>query len=96
VRIKLMPDYDCSPLWWDNEPGKIGNIPPDELGLSEELAGDLWTWAGAFDATLNRDDPPKSGFSSVEAERGFYERGSQLAERVADELGAKAAVRYIP
>lgn len=41
--IKLMWDYDCSPLWWAGP--KIGNIEPEELNLSHSLCKRLWDWA---------------------------------------------------
>jgi hypothetical protein len=96
MRIKVMPDYDCHPLWWDAGSNEVGNIDPKELGLSNDLSGRLQDWAREFDETLNRDDPVRSGFSSPDAERGFLERGRQLARLVSDELGASASVRYWP
>ncbi|WP_439540061.1 hypothetical protein [Sphingomonas sp.] len=92
MQIKVMPDYGCAPLWWD-ETGRVGNIDPEELSLTTTLANDLWAWAHEYDATLNEDDPAKSGFNSESAERDFQERGQRLADRVALEL-AHAKVRY--
>jgi len=90
-----MADYDCAPLWWD-QPDRIGEARPEELQLSEELRADLWAWAFAYDATLDRDNPAASGFSSGREEQAFHERGRSLALQVASELGSDAAVRYWP
>ena len=92
MQIRVMPDYDCAPLWWDQ--GEVGNIRPEELGLSNGLCTELWAWAATFDATLVRDDPIKSGFDSDADERAFDERGRSLSKRVAAELGEEARVRY--
>jgi hypothetical protein len=92
MHIRVMPDYDCAPLWWDE--GKVGNVRPEELRLSDDLCADLWAWAAAYDATFLRDDPIKSGFMSDTDERAFEEQGRRLTARVAAELGATAKVRY--
>lgn len=95
MRIKVMADYECAPLWWDElNPERMGDIRPEALGLSEALCDDLWAWVGAYDATLVRHDPVRSGFPSQADERAFDERGRGLARRVAAELGHAARVRY--
>jgi len=93
MRIKLMADYECAPLWWD-QAGRMGNIRPEELNLSADLSFDLWAWASAYDATLNRDDPISSGFKSESDQAAFRDQGERLVERLAAELGAGVAVRY--
>jgi hypothetical protein len=93
MQIRVMPDYDCAPLWWD-QADHVGDIQPEELGLSNDLCTDLWAWAAAYDATLVRSDPIKSGFVSPAAERAFEEQGRSLSNRVAGELGPEARVRY--
>jgi len=94
MQIKIMADYECSPLWWDGESKNLGNIRPEELGLSKQVCADLWSWAAVFDATLNHDDPRISGFSSEIREREFHECGKELTKRVGTELGPKHRVRY--
>ena len=93
MRIKIMPDYECAPLWWD-QPDKVGNIHPEDLKLSPELGADLWAWAAVYDATLNYDNPMDSGFATSSDEHLFHENGKRLALRTAAELGDRAAVRY--
>ncbi|MBR8826649.1 MAG: hypothetical protein DSM107014_01870 [Gomphosphaeria aponina SAG 52.96 = DSM 107014] len=34
-KIKLMADYRCYPLWWEDT-DKVGNIEPKTLSLKEE------------------------------------------------------------
>lgn len=94
MHIKVMPDYESHPLWWDVESPKVGNIDPKEIGLSRELCDQLQGWADEYDATLNRDDPVASGFSSAGAQRDFVQKGRELAGLVAGELGEAASVRY--
>ncbi len=84
--IKLMADYQCSPLW-NISPGDYYNIDPDELPMSQGLRAKLMDWAQAFDATLNMADPLSSpGFT--DEERALFQReGAELAKRLRDELG---------
>lgn len=93
MKIRVMADYECWPLWWDGD-GRVGNIAPSDLGLSDGLSADLSAWAAAYDATLNRDDPRASGFASSDDDHRFHVQGEHLAARVADELGRTATVRY--
>ena len=95
IRIKIMPDYESFPLWEEGAlPENDPNLDPRKLALSPRLIDDLLDWARQVDATLKRDDPARSGFSTLEEERRFQDKGRQLARCVADELGASAIVRY--
>jgi hypothetical protein len=85
--IKLMPDYNCFPLW-EASPPKVGNIDPSDLPISEELRIELLKWAETFDETLNPGDPASSGFKSDESKEQFRTAGMTLAERLRTELGA--------
>jgi len=96
MNIKLMADYECSPLWWDNQPGQIGNVDPAELNLSLALCEALWAWAGRFDATLNDADPAQSRFATTSEFEAFVRDGEALAHRVRDALGDGWRLRYIP
>jgi hypothetical protein len=93
MQIKVMADYECSPLWWD-QPDRVGNIRPEDIGLSQTLAADLWAWAAIFDAALNDEDPRFSDFKSQAEAIEFGERGRLLTARVAAELGSAAKVRF--
>lgn len=89
--IKLMADYQCFPLW-EASPGEVGNIDPEGLPISQNLKDQLSAWARAFDATLNMDYPPDSGFESEEAEAEFKREGYRLAEQLRGELGPRFTV----
>jgi hypothetical protein len=92
TKIKLMTDYGCHPLWWDGQ-GRVGNIDPALLGLSEELRRELQSWATRYDAILNHDDPRASGFRSRDDEQSFEEDGRSLKAKLEDALGPSFEVR---
>ena len=95
MRIKVMANDGCHALWWDADPaGRVGNLDPAELGLSQALVAALAAWAAAFDATLDEADPAASAFATDEAAAAFEAEGERLARRVADELGPAARVRF--
>ncbi|MFZ3001543.1 MAG: hypothetical protein WA071_14540 [Undibacterium umbellatum] len=84
--IKLMADYNCFPLW-ENSPGKIGNIDPDSIPISDDLKNLLSLWGDEYTETLNTEDPLNSGFKNADRERNFITTGERLAERLQMELG---------
>jgi hypothetical protein len=90
--IKLMPDYECWPLW-EASPGQIGNIDPSSLAISEELKAELARWAESFDNVLVWDDPATSGFSSMDQLVKFRADGFGLAMSLQRQLGHKFMVR---
>lgn len=84
--IKLMADYDCHPLW-DMTPGQHGDIPTDELPISEKLQSRITEWAAKYNETLDRKNPTNSGFASEEHEYEFKKQGTQIADSLQTELG---------
>jgi len=90
--LKLMADYDCWPLW-EASPGLIGNVDPGDLPISQSLNDRLARWATDFDATLDRDNPIQSGFSTSEDEAAFLARGTALGTELQAELGPTFQVR---
>ena len=91
MRLKLMPDYGCYPLWNDDRP--VGDIDPESLGLTPGLVADLLERSDFFDSKLVWDDPASTHWSVEEAET-FNREGRRLTERLADELGDGYEVRY--
>lgn len=89
--IKLMPDYDCWPLWGVSD---VGNIDPHTLPLSPEIIERLIRWADMFDSTLNRDDPASSFWPSEYAYEVFKEEGYQLWLALRQELASIYTVWY--
>ena len=90
--IKLMPDYQCHPLW-EASPGMVGNIDPATLPISRELVARLAEWARLYDATLNVDDPVQSGFKHDAEKQAFIDVGNRLAEALQAELGDSYLVK---
>ncbi|GBR10567.1 hypothetical protein GCM10007207_19190 [Asaia siamensis] len=79
--IKLMPEYECWPLWHSG-PNNYDNIDPRFLGLSDKLVEEIENWAAVYDATLDQDYPPNSAFKSSRDERLFADDGFSLAEKI--------------
>lgn len=93
TRIKLMADYDCSPLWWAGD-GKVSPIELDEIPLSENTIERLKLWATAYNRKLNREDPANSpGFTSEE-QSAFECEGVSLLDRLQRELAPNYEVVY--
>jgi hypothetical protein len=93
-RIKLMPDYGCSPLWEYADGDLVANPQPDELPLSDGLRAALRRWAEAYDATLKPEDPRASGFAAPAAEAAFEANGQRLWKQLREELGHDSEVFY--
>jgi hypothetical protein len=83
-RFKLMADYGTFPLWAMDD-GLLGDFSPQDLGVSEELTADLWAWANAFDASLNKDDPANSHWPAERYNQHVVD-GLALARRIKHEL----------
>ncbi|BAV95582.1 hypothetical protein [Lysobacter enzymogenes] len=90
-RIKLMPDYECFALWDENA---VANLDADALPISAQLKARIHRWEDAYDATLDRDDPARSGFASERDLHAFDEEGRALWRCLRQELGDAYAVRY--
>jgi len=90
-KIKLMADYNCSPLW-DMEDGLELDI--DCLPLSCQTKKRLMKWAETYDQTLNLEDPSISGFKNVSYERAFECEGRKLWQIIKDELMQHYNVSY--
>jgi hypothetical protein len=94
MHIKLMSDYGCYPLWWDEGSGKTGNIDPESLPLPPELIDRLNNWGDAFTATLNQEDPANPLPLPNGQDWGNYERqGIQLWADLSNAL-SDSRVRY--
>ena len=91
MRIKLWADYGSYPLWGVDE---IENFAPEELPLSEDTIQRLHQWQNTYDATLNQDYPPLSGFLNAEAEARFQQEGVQLWKQLLTELSSNYEVYH--
>ena len=91
--IKVMPDYDCFPLWAHGN-NEVGNIDPASLPISNSLISRLNEWAAEYDKTLDQNYPPNSGFQNKEAEVKFVIRGYSLAKELKAELNSIEVIYY--
>jgi hypothetical protein len=92
-QLQVLSDYECFPVWRPG-PASVENVDPATLPVSEELAAALMRWAEEFDATLNQEYPPDSGFPLERDRDAFLQRGRDLAGRLARELGPGYQVTY--
>ena len=94
-RIVMSADYCCGfPLSVVDEDGHPQVRNPAALPISEGLIAGLADWKYRFDATLNHEYPPESGFGSSDAENEFYADGLCLAAALAIELLDSHLVEY--
>jgi hypothetical protein len=90
-RLKLMADYQCFPLWLEDD---LVNINPYDLPLSANLTIELKAWAEWYDSTLNFANPVESGFTTASDHTNFVIQGKHLAQALVLEIGDKYTVVY--
>ena len=83
--LKLMPDYECYPLWEMQGDG-MENVNHENLPISEELKIRLSKWADRYDQTLNWEDPAQSGFTTHRDKKEFTDEGMSIILRLKEEL----------
>lgn len=93
MKLKVMADYHCYPLWLVDQNGPK-NISPESLLLDTKIIQQLYEWADKYDSTLNLDDPRNSGFPSPQAHRAFVDSGLQIAKELAKYTNATWAITY--
>lgn len=93
MNLRLMPDYDCHPVWEISHDG-VRNVDPNDLPISDQLKSHIRHWAERFDATLCAGDPASSGFASPADEADFEREGLRLWAALRAELGERAVVTY--
>lgn len=91
--LKLMPDYDCYPLWISDRDG-LENVDPDAFEIPNELKISLHSWSDIYDKTLNLEDPLSSGFPNRESKEIFDLQGKKLWHKLKKYLGDKYLVVY--
>ncbi|MGO1181583.1 MAG: hypothetical protein ACTHZ5_01680 [Micrococcaceae bacterium] len=75
--VRLFPDYANTVLWF------VGPVPYNESGLTTDLVRELEEWEQSYYASLT----PEYEWATAGAAHAFYEEGTRLAQKVADELG---------
>ena len=91
MRIKLMPDYGCYPIWGVDE---IGNIAPEKLPLKADTISRLNAWARLFDDGLDWSDPGGESLWSEEDAQLFEQEGINLWHQLRRELSPKYEVYF--
>ncbi|MEU9287725.1 hypothetical protein AB0D57_24220 [Streptomyces sp. NPDC048275] len=94
LHITVEGEFTFGPLRSDGFGDFFPEDPAAALHLSDSLAADLYTWAKSIDTTLNLDVRDREdGKYDAEWQRLFRE-GTDLARRVAHELGPVRTVTY--
>ncbi|MDJ1471784.1 hypothetical protein [Xanthocytophaga flava] len=95
-RMKLIPEFECYPIWIADAEGIHHNISIDSLLITSALKKRLEEWDSQFQATFNSDYPPDSDFTS-ESERDAYQKeGVEIYQQLVNELGNTFEIRYYP
>jgi hypothetical protein len=89
--LKVMPDYQCWPLWDVDEPD---NVDPASLGITPALQARLRAWAELFEEGFDWDDPGNSPPRPPAWQEAFDAEGRRLVADLQVELGDGVAVRY--
>lgn len=84
--LRIEADFGSWPLWETEASDVATNVDPHSLPIPRDLADELEAWGEAYQATLNEDYPPESGFRSEEAATVWLREGSDLAVRLARAL----------
>lgn len=78
-RLRLAPEWNCSPLW-DADSGEPVSV--FRLGLPEDLADRIEQWDDLWQATYNHDDPSSGGFKTDKARQAYYAEGRAIAQEL--------------
>ncbi|MFE2276148.1 hypothetical protein ACFXAE_02495 [Streptomyces sp. NPDC059454] len=94
VRITVEGEYKFAPLRSDGFGDFFPDDPSAALDLSDGLVSSLHAWATEIDTTLNLDLRDREEGKYDSAWQRLFHRGSELAQRVAHELGPARTVTY--
>jgi hypothetical protein len=81
MRLKLMQEYGCSPVW-DVSSRPARNLSIAELKIDDTLRGSLEACNTTFQNTFDASYPPDSGFKDPAERAKFLADGEALAERL--------------
>lgn len=76
--LKIMPEYECSSLWISNDGHFFLHLEIFDAPFDNQLKHFIKDWAQRFDATLNQEYPPDSGFSDMLEQDAFEEDGIKI------------------
>jgi hypothetical protein len=95
MKIKLMPEYLCEPLWiYDEQSGIPRNVTPEELGLPFYLVQAIRDHDRDFQATFDAVEPWCSGFRCEYRLVEHWRRGVILAQEIANAIPGDLTVEY--
>jgi hypothetical protein len=86
--IKLTLEFCCWPVWEIFTNDLSENIDPSTLPISKKLQRRLINWSHAYDAALDQNYPPDSGFNTQEEVDAFNAEGVYLENQLRCELGS--------
>lgn len=92
VRVKLMAEYLCRPLWTYDEAGVARNVGPHDLPLPPGLAWHIEQWDGRLQATFDGAHPFASGFETDGELEDHRKEGAALGEELAEALAGMVPV----
>ena len=100
LTLTLMTDWNTGPFWVAVNDGVADPYDVEDIvevvPLSAELLDAIAAWDQRFQATLNEEYPPDSGFPTPEEDLAFINQGRELARRLKAEAPAEVVVRYAP
>lgn len=83
--IKLMPEYECYPIWISENGGIFKNIPASSLDISEKLLDEITLWDKIFEDAYDRSNPIVSGIKGDQF-ISFKKRGMEIYQKLKIEL----------
>jgi hypothetical protein len=86
VVVKIMPEYECYPIWISKNEGIFENIKPSELKISDALKRQIENWDSKFENTYDRKNPINSGFKNENEISVFEKEGFFIWANLAKEL----------
>lgn len=84
ARLRLAPEYMCSPLW-DADTGEPVSV--FALDLPQDLADEIENWDDMFQSTYNEGNPAASGFADPQARDEYTAQGKVIALALRAALG---------
>lgn len=90
LTLRLSPEYGAGPLWDD---AKGHCLEPAAFGIPNDVAERIRRWDDVYQATLDPDYPPDSGFPHAAAEAAWQAEGEAIFQALIDLLGADRVKR---
>lgn len=95
MKIKLMPEYLCEPLWIYEADSEIPrNVAPEDLRLPWHLVQAIRDHDRDFQETFDPVAPACSGFRCEYRLVEHWRRGVMLAQEIANAIRGHVTVEY--